>query len=176
MCRNLDSARMVFVCLALLATHSDIAADDEYPDSTVRAGSSPSETLSAYFTTLEQQNQSPDLDIYTPATQRMLREWVTTAAQMNNLLSTYRRCHAEKARIDSRQRYAVIRYPVDERQCSPWFFEFVDGAWAMDLTMMQRAIRFGRDNAWRFDRGADHPYDFAFADWAFDSNGFPRER
>ena len=103
----------------------------------------------------------------------MLNNWGTTETQMANLVSTFRRCHAEEARIDSGRRFAVIRYPIDQRQCSPWFFEFIDGAWALDLTMMQRAIRFGHNNAWRFDRDTDHPYQFAFEDWTFDSQGFP---
>jgi hypothetical protein len=44
---------------------------------------------------------------------------------------------------------------------------------SLDLTMMQRAIRFGRANARHFDLAANNPYRFAFADWRFDANGFP---
>jgi hypothetical protein len=39
--------------------------------------------------------------------------------------------------------------------------------------MMQTAIRFGRNNAWRLVPSANHPYGFAFNDWVFDRNGFP---
>ncbi len=70
----------------------------------------------------------------------------------------------------------MIRYPIKERACAPWFFRKIDGAWALDLTMMQRAIRFGRSNAWRFDFDVSHPYEYAFADWKFDRHGFPRKR
>lgn len=103
----------------------------------------------------------------------MLRRWVMTPAQMDNIVKTYRRCHAETARVDPGRRYAVIRYPVDERQCAPWFFERIDGGWALDLTMMQRALRFGRDNSWHFDPTAEHPYLYAFGDWSFDARGYP---
>ncbi len=41
---------------------------------------------------------------------------------------------------------------------------------------MQRAIRFGHNNSWRFERGADHLYEFAFDHWTFDSQGFPLPR
>jgi uncharacterized protein len=150
--------------------------DEVYTDDKVSAGRSPAETLEKYFAAMQQRNANPELDIYTPDTRRVLTDWVTTPAQMDNIVSSYRRCHAETERYDSARRYAVIRYPIAERQCSPWFFENIDGKWALDLTMMQRAIRFGRDNSWHFQRGAEHPYRFAFADWAFDSMGFPRDK
>jgi hypothetical protein len=64
-----------------------------------------------------------------------------------------RRCRPEAPRFGPGGGVAVIRYPIK-----------------------QRAIRFGRSNAWRFDLGAEHPYLYAFADWTFDSNGFPQRR
>ena len=48
--------------------------------------------------------------------------------------------------------------------------------WTLDLTMMQRAVRFGRSNAWRFDMRVEHVYAYAFADWVFDRHGFPKKR
>jgi uncharacterized protein len=138
------------------------------------SGTSPAAVLSQYLSRMQQRDPNPDLDIYTPATQRMLHGWVMTSAQMDNVVKTYRRCDAEAERVDSNGRYGVIRYPVKQRQCAPWFFEHSDGKWALDLTMMQRAIRFGRDNSWHFERGVDHPYEYAFADWSFDSLGYPK--
>ncbi len=58
--------------------------------------------------------------------------------------------------------------------CAPWFFARLGGAWTLDLTMMQGALRFNHSNYWHFDPGAQHPYRFAFDDWAFDRHGFPR--
>ena len=60
------------------------------------------------------------------------------------------------------------------RACQPFFFEKSPAGWQLDLTMMQQAIRFGRSNAWRFDMSVRHPYQFAFEDWRFDRNGFPK--
>ena len=135
------------------------------------AGRTPAETLLAYFEAMEARNANPDLALYSPATRRMLKGWVMTSAQMDNVVRIYRRCQAEPTRHSGG--YAVIRYPIPQRACAPFFFELIGGAWALDLTMMQRAVRFGRSNAWRFDPGAEHPYAFAFEDWRFDRNGFP---
>ena len=140
----------------------------------VDAGGSPDATLEQYLAAMSERNANPELEIYTPATRRMLRDWVMTPAQMDNVVKAYRRCHAESAHIDESSSYAVIRYPIAERQCAPWFFERSGSDWALDLTMMQKAIRFGRDNSWHFERGAEHPYAFAFADWRVDEYGYPR--
>jgi len=150
--------------------------ESSYSDAEVSAATSPAATLARYFSALRERNGNPSLGIYTPATQRMLENWVTTPAQMDNVVRSYRGCHAETAKIHSSGRYAVIRYPIAERQCSPWFFEKVNGVWALDLTMLQRAIRFGRDNSWHFERGVEHPYVFAFTDWRLDSIGYPQAR
>jgi uncharacterized protein len=161
---------------ASTAARLGAGSDTSYTDTVVSAGSRPADTLARYFAAMQQRNANPGLDIYTPETRRMLADWVMTPAQMDNLVKSYRRCHAETARIDPSGRYAVIRYPIAERRCSPWFFEKLDGVWALDLTMMQRAIRFGRDNSWHFEHSARHPYEYAFADWALDSYGYPRAK
>lgn len=136
-------------------------------------GHSPEETLGRYLSAMAERNGDPDLTFYTAETRRMLRNWVMTPAQMTNVARTYRRCTPEPARSAASGDLAVIRYPVSQRQCAPWFFRRDESGWALDLTMMQRAIRFGRSNAWHFDLGASHPYEFAFGDWHFDSKGFP---
>ena len=136
-------------------------------------GRSPEETLALYLEAMAARNASPELSIYTAESQVMLRDWVVTPAQMDNIVKTYRRCTAEAPQHDATGRLAVIRYPPTERACAPWFFRRVANAWALDLTLMGRAIRFGRNNAWHFDPGVDHPYGFAFRDWRFDSQGFP---
>lgn len=135
----------------------------------------PSAILAEYFARMQDRDANPELAIYTPDTRKMLSGWVMTPAQMDNVVSTYQRCSAEAAKTDQSGRRAVIRYPLRQRECSPWFFQNIGGVWALDLTMMQTAIRFGRTNAWRFDPSVEHPYEFAFADWTFDTNGFPRD-
>lgn len=142
----------------------------------VAASNSPEATLAGYFRAMSERNAAPDLGIYTPATRDMLAAWVVTPAQMDNIVTTFRRCQPEPARVSADGGRAVIRYPVAERQCSPWFFERVGAQWALDLTMMQRAIRFGRDNSWHFVAGHEHPYEFAFDDWRLDADGYPHAR
>jgi len=133
----------------------------------------PAEALHAYFAAMAARDASPELPFYTPETRAMLRGWTVTPAQMDMLVKTYRRCTAEPVKIGPNGSFAVIRYPVRQRACAPFFFHKSGGGWALDLTMMQRAIRFGRTNAWHFDVAVDHPYRFAFADWRFDAHGFP---
>ncbi len=140
----------------------------------VPAGPSPGATLAAYIAAMADHNADPGLGIYTAETRRMLGQWVVTRAQMDNVVKAYRRCHPEPPRLAPAGGRAVIRYPPAERGCAPWFFQRRGAAWALDLTMMQRAIRFNHDNHWRLDPGVEHPYGFGFEDWRFDQHGFPR--
>lgn len=141
---------------------------------TTAAGRSPGETLERYLRAMEAHDARPDLPIYTPETRAMLADWVMTRAQMDNLGNAYRRCGAATERRAGD--HAVLHYPVEDRRCAPWFFRRAGADWQLDLTMMQRAIRFGQDNSWRLLPGARHPYGFAFDDWRFDSQGFPHAR
>ena len=139
------------------------------------AGSSPEETLQAYFTAMAARDARPDLPIYSAATQRMLKGWVVTPAQMDNSARAYRSCRTDRSSTNRAGNRAVIRYRVADRTCSPFFFRLEGGRWRLDLTMMQSTIRFGRSNAWRFPDGPPADYAFAFNDWAFDGNGFPKK-
>ncbi len=136
------------------------------------ADDSPAAVVAAYLAAMGARNANPGLPIYSAATREMLAGWVVTPAQMDNIAAAYARCHAEAPRLEGT--HAVIRYPPAERACAPWFLVREAGRWRLDLTMMQTAIRFGRSNAWHFAHGVEHPYGFAFSDWAFDRNGFPR--
>jgi uncharacterized protein len=99
-----------------------------------------------------------------------------TPAQMDNVLSTYRGCSPEPARLSPDRHHSVIRYAPAERTCSPWFLALEGGTWKLDFTVKQQSIRFGRDNSWRFADGVPEDYAFAFADWSFDRKGFPVAR
>lgn len=138
------------------------------------AGRSPAETLDAYIAAMAARNGDPGLPIYTPETRRMMRDWVMTPAQMDNVAKAARACDPGKTRISPDGSHAVIHYPPRARDCSPYFLTRTDSGWALDLVTMQRVIRFGRSNAWRLSRRSGHPYAFAFEDWRFDENGFPR--
>lgn len=137
-------------------------------------GHAPAATLDAYFAVMAARNADPDLPIYTPATRRMMRDWVMTPAQMDNVVKAGRGCGSGTTRIAPDGAHAVIRYPPHARSCAPYFFARASDGWLLDLATMQRVIRFGRSNAWRLAERADHPYAFAFEDWRFDANGFPR--
>jgi uncharacterized protein len=137
-------------------------------------GANPEETLARYLSAMADGETSPELPLYTDASRAMLRGWTITPAQRKNMIASYRSCPAESPRMGPGGKRAVIRYPQKERSCAPWFFEKGPKGWELDLTMMQSAIRFGRTNAWRFDLSVPHPYGFAFEDWSFDSNGFPK--
>lgn len=137
----------------------------------VRAEASPEATLVAYMQAMREHNARPDLDLYTSDTRAVMSRWVTTPAQMENLYKTYSKCAPEPARIDESRRHAVVRYMPDQRLCSPWFFRWEDNRWRLDLATPQRAIRFGRNNAWRFVAPVPE-YAFAFDDWAFDRSGY----
>ncbi len=138
----------------------------------VAPGRTPAATLAAYLEAMDQRNGSRDLTIYTPATRAMLNKWTMTPAQMDMVVKSYRNCVAESARKQGG--HAVIRYRIKDRACAPFFFQKSTEGWQLDLTMMHKAIRFGRSNAWRFDLAVAHPYEFAFEDWRFDKNGFPQ--
>lgn len=140
-------------------------------DTGITAGTSPQATLNNYLEAMGQRNSSPDLLIYTPETRAMLKGWTVTPAQMDNEVKTHRNCASQGTR--TRGQYAVIRYRIKDRFCAPYFFRKSSEGWQLDLTMMQKAIRFNQSNYWRFDQSVQHAYAFAFDDWRFDKNGFP---
>lgn len=144
----------------------------EGPD--VAAADTPEASVDAYLEAMRARNADSDLDLYSQATRAMLAGWVMTPAQMDTLARTYRDCRAEPVRLDTRGERAVIRYPIRARRCAPWFLVRESGRWRLDLATASAAIRFGRDNAWHFAAGAEHPYAFAFSDWRLDRNGYPQ--
>lgn len=136
------------------------------------ASDSPLGTVEAYLAAMKRRDARPELPIYSADTREMLAGWTVTRAQMDNVARTYQPCPPPEARVLAAGR-AVLRYPPEERRCAPWFLVEEDGAWRLDLTMMQRALRFNHRNEWHFEPGASHEYAEAFSDWRFDRNGFP---
>ncbi len=138
----------------------------------VQAGQSPKDTVEAYLAAMSKRDARTDLPIYSQATRQMLTQWTVTAAQMDNVARTFQACSLPELRQIADGQRAVLRYPVAERTCSPWFLVLEEGAWRLDLTMMQQAIRFNHRNEWHFIPGVSHPYAEAFDDLKFDRNGF----
>lgn len=134
---------------------------------------SPEEVVAAYLDAMSRRDNSPDRDFYTAESRSMMRDWLITPAQMDHVARAYAGCGREELRYNNSRNRAVIRYPIDQRSCAPWFLERTGEGWQLDLTMLQKAIHFGRSNAWHFDLSRQHPYSFAFEDWVLDANGFP---
>lgn len=139
----------------------------------VSASGSPQQVMAAYLGAMRQRDARPDLDIYSAASRRMMAQWTVTPAQMDNIAATYAGCGTPELRPTADSDHVVLRYSIPERTCSPWFFVRESGAWRLDLTMMQRALRFNNRNQWHFQPGVKHEYEAAFSDWTFNENGFP---
>lgn len=134
---------------------------------------SPIWVVNSYLNAMSNNNSDPNLPLYTDASKRMLQGWNVTNEQMQNIYSAYKRCTIEAEKISNT--YAVIRYPINQRECSPFFLRQEGDAWRLDLTVMMGAIRFNAQNAWSLNRNElDLGYRFSFSDWSFDENGYPQ--
>jgi len=132
----------------------------------VIVGNSPQATLDASLQAMPSKNADTTLQVYSAATRAMLKQWVMTTAQMDNLVTTYRDCRPSTQLVDATGSLAVIRYPLERRQCSPWFFAREDDVWRLDLVTQQKRNGFGRDNSWHLNRNtaSNNHYGFAFQD------------
>jgi uncharacterized protein len=142
----------------------------------VSADGAPLATVQAYLDAMANRDARTDLPIYSEATRRMLADWTVTPAQMDNITRVYKACSAPELRRTPGSVHAVLRYPVGERRCAPWFLVLEGDEWRLDLTMMQKAIGFNHRNEWHFVAGITHDYSDTFADLVFDDHGFPHER
>ncbi|MDQ1331903.1 MAG: hypothetical protein QG578_2173, partial [Thermodesulfobacteriota bacterium] len=114
--------------------------------------------------------KDPDLELYTPGTRKFLSRWVVTDAQQENELRHLERAIIDKVTIAGNR--AVIRFTAGQKTLPPYFLENNGNGWALDFAAMSDLIRMNHKNMWHFV-SRDHPYMFGFADWRFDSNGYP---
>jgi uncharacterized protein len=121
---------------------------------------------------MQRRNGRPDFSLFSHDSQTMLRSWTITPAQMDTVARTYARCTGAQTSFGPDGNRAVIRYPIEQRHCAPWFLLREHGAWRLDLAASQRVLRFNHRNEWRLAGSADG-YGFAFEDWRFDRSGFP---
>jgi uncharacterized protein len=138
------------------------------------AGLDPLQVVAAYHDRMAKRDARADLALYSSDTVAMLQSWVVTPAQMDNVARTYRGCTVDGVRTAGDA--AVVRYRLEQRQCAPYFLRHEGAAWKLDLTKMSSAIRFNHENQWRFQTPLPSDYEFAFADWRIDRNGFPHAR
>ncbi len=132
---------------------------------------SPRQTLERYLVVLQQHVKDPELGIYTPESRAFFRQWLVTDAQQNN-----ERKGLEQNLSEVEERIAgdlaVLRFPVDNRQASPYLLRRSAEGWQLDMAAMSRLIGFNHKNQWFF-RALYHEFMFAFDDLKFDPNGFP---
>ena len=157
-------------------TAAQIGAGYERPLNSIgdssAAGLGPIEVVAAYLGAMAAGNTNPNLEIFTDATRDMMRGWVVTLAQMRQIARTYQQCRSP--RLFQTNGLAVVRYGIDERACAPFFLRRSSNDWRLDLTMMSGAIRFNHRIEWHFVKSTPSEFSFAFEDWRFDTNGFPR--
>jgi uncharacterized protein len=138
------------------------------------AGLDPLQVVEVYHDRMAKRDARVDLPLYSSDTVTMLRNWVVTPAQMDNVVRTYRGCTVDGVRTEADA--AVVRYRIEQRQCAPYFLRREDALWKLDLTQMSSAIGFNHENQWRFQTRPASDYAFAFTDWRIDRNGFPHAR
>jgi len=131
----------------------------------------PLATLDVYRQALLDRSKDPELEIYTSETRQFLRKWLVTDAQQQNALRELERVFSS-AEVLIEQELAVIRFPLADRQASPYFLLLSTDGWQLDFATMSKTIGFNHRNQWHF-RDRQHPYMFAFSDWRFDQHGFP---
>jgi uncharacterized protein len=134
----------------------------------------PLQVVEAYHERMAQRDARTDLPLYTSDTVAMLREWIVTPAQMDNVARTYRGCAVDGVLISGG--IAVVRYRVEQRQCAPYFLRREGDAWKLDLAALSAVIRFNHENQWRFQTTPPDDYGFAFENWRIDRDGFPHRR
>jgi uncharacterized protein len=138
------------------------------------ARQTPQGTLDGYLQVLRRHVKDPDLGIYTAESREFFRSWVVTDAQQDNEFKTLERIRGSARTVISGN-LAVMRFPVTDRQVSPYFFRRGEQGWMLDFWAMSRTIGFNHKNQWFF-RSNNHPFMFAFDDLVFDRHGFPHPR
>jgi len=159
---------------ARIATSGELEQPQQAQPGRYMPQADPLATLDVYRQSLRDRVKDSELEIYTDATRAFFRQWLVTDAQQQNALRELDAVWS-LANVQRKQGLSVIRYPVKQRQASPYFLRLGEQGWQLDFATMSRTIGFNHRNQWHL-RSQEHPYMFAFADWAFDKNGFPHDR
>lgn len=134
-------------------------------------GLTPTEIVNLYHQAMKNRDARSDLEIYSTKTRELIKSWAMTAGQMDNIAKTFANCTQQKQFI--MLQLAVVRYGVEQRQCSPYFLVFEAGAWRLDFSTMYSLIKFNHNNQWHFKKNAVNLYSFGFGDWQFDKHRYP---
>ena len=155
---------------ANIAYDQTVPARSEQSSGQVSAQPTPQKALTAYLQVLATYNKRPDLQLYSPKNRIFFSKWVMTDAQFDNVRHGLAEQPPEQIFIQGDR--AVIRYPVEQRNLSPFFLVHGDQGWMFDFATMNKVLGFNHKNQWHF-RSYKHSYAFGFTDLHFDSNGFP---
>lgn len=134
------------------------------------AGATPLATLESYLEVLRAR-VDPQLPLYTTETRVFLARWLVTDAQQAQELRTLSAALAQ-AEVRSTDEFAVVRFPLTQRQAPPYLLRRDAVGWQLDVVAMSQLLGFNHRNEWHF-RTLDHPWLFAFSDCSFDEHGFP---
>ena len=151
------------------------AVREEREEKVVTKYGAPMDVLRAYVHAMRTRDGDPNLRFYSKATKEMLAGQEKTPQDMLAVLKTVRECPSPEVKILHDEVHAVLRYPVYERTCAPWFLVAEDGEWRLDLTMERSTMRKDNLGEWYFLLGVHHDYEAAFADWLFNGDGYPLE-
>jgi len=138
------------------------------------AQSSPRMVLKKYREVLALHIKDPDLGLYTPETREFFRKWTVTDAQQDNSLRGLERVAGQEI-LFLHDDLAVIRFPVNDRNSSPYFLQKGNDGWMVDFATMNKTIRFNHKNQWLFSN-MNHDFMFGFDGLIFDKNGFPHKK
>jgi hypothetical protein len=134
---------------------------------------SPDQAWARFLEIQRRRIKAPDLGLYDDAAQALLRQRPNTDAGQDHIARLYDgKPHVVRRRGD---RVAVVFLDDPQRLLAPWFFRRSARGWQLDGATPPGLIRYNHLNQWRFAR-RDHPYAFAFEDFAFDANGFATHR
>jgi hypothetical protein len=132
----------------------------------------PTEIVSDYHRVLVMGNTAYDLPIYSRASKISRMNAPQTVEQMNLELKLHQPCSIYKEVVLSTG-LAALLYDASQRQCSPYFLVFENGAWRLDFPAMAKYIRINKAREWSLDMKAPSMYTDALLDYQFDQNGVP---
>ncbi len=166
-------------------------------DISLPSSASPKDVLHAYIEARKEDNDNPDLSIFTDETKDFFHKWTVTPVQMDNEVRAFEKCSGSETVIADDRQYAAIIYPIEQRKCCPYLLRKEHGRWRLDFATMNKLIRFNTQEKWHFilkwkkNLGKKHyawlyqrqylpkdvqalldPYLSAFVDNIYDSNGF----
>ncbi len=149
-------------------------APDAVPSTVFMPQATPLLTLAVYREVLRGHVKDPELPLYTEETRQFFHRWLVTDVQQDNELRGLEEAWGE-AEVIVNGPLAVIRFPLESHQNSPYFLRRHKEGWQLDLAAMNRLVGFNHRNQWHFNN-LDHGYMFGFGDWQFDTSGFPHRR